>query len=552
MSFRPRWEGQPCTLGFIVLAAMEELLASPDSSDYKPFIPTPEQAEFVLRFYEVDRETGRRRIYRRGVYSRPKGAGKSPFMAAIAAIEALGEVVPDGFDASGQPVGKPWWTVRTPWVQLAAVSEDQTRNAWIPLLEMLRNGPVIDEFPGLDPMDTFIALPGSGRIEYVTSSSLSREGNRPVFAVLDQTESWHPGNGGVKLADTLRRNLAKTGGTSIETPNAFVPGDDSVAESSAAYHGLIREGKARDTGLLYDHREAPADIDLSDRDALLDGLRYAYGCASAEPCVLEGHDHDPGWVDIERIAQEVYDLATSPQDARRYYLNQVTHATDAYIAAPEWAACKAANKQVKPGDVVVLGFDGSRGRAKGKPDATALVGCRVSDGHLFELGVWEAPDGPGQESWEPPLVEIDAAVESAFKRYKVVGFYADPAKNWRSKVNEWEARYHRHLKVKVSRDHPCEWWMTGGRSGLIQRAVEAFSGAVMSGDLSHDGSYKLTQHVLNARQRVRRQKLTVGKEHDYSPRKIDACVAAILAWQARLDAVAAGIGGSRAVPKRIR
>ena len=36
-------------------------------------------------------------------------------------------------------------------------------------------------------------------------------------------------------------------------------------------------------------------------------------------------------------------------------------------------------------------------------------------------------------------------------------------------------------------------------------------------------------------------KLTVAKEHDYSARKIDACVAAILAWQARLDAVAKGV-----------
>jgi hypothetical protein len=73
-------------------------------------------------------------------------------------------------------------------VQIVAVSEDQTINTWDPLLEMARNGPVIDAYP-IEPMDSFVAMP-RGRIEYTTSAALSREGFRPVFAVMDQTESW--------------------------------------------------------------------------------------------------------------------------------------------------------------------------------------------------------------------------------------------------------------------------------------------------------------------------------------------------------------------------
>jgi hypothetical protein len=85
--------------------------------------------------------------------------GKSPLLAAMACAEALGPVVPDGWDADGQPVGKPWSEVRTPLVHIAAVSEQQTRNTWTPLLEMLRDGPACDEYPGLEPMDSFVALP---------------------------------------------------------------------------------------------------------------------------------------------------------------------------------------------------------------------------------------------------------------------------------------------------------------------------------------------------------------------------------------------------------
>lgn len=524
----PNYSGELPSLGYEVLDWIADHLATPDRSEYEPLTLSREQAQFVLNFYALDPASGRRK-YRRAVYSRPKGAGKSPLLAAIACAEALGPVVPDGWDANGEPVGRPWSESRTPWVQLAAVSEDQTKNAWSPLLEMLRDGPALGDFPGLEPMETFVNLP-KGRIEFVTSSATSREGNRPVFAVLDQTESWTPDRRGPAFASTLRRNLGKTDGTSIEAPNAYVPGAGSVAEASAEYWRRIMEGRAKDAGLLWDHREAPPETNMADRDSLYAGLLVAYGDSAKE---------SGGWVDLERIMAEVWDPATEPQDARQYYLNQVTHASDAWLSQPEWAGCSHPETVVADGDVVTLGFDGSRQRARGVADATALIGCRVTDGHIFELGVWEQPSGPAGEEWQVPTTEVDAAVRSAFDRFRVVGFYADPAR-WEGYVAQWEAAFHKGLAVKASRDHPCEWWMTGGRSGLIVRALEQFHSAVVDGELSHDGSFALTRHVLNARRRPSRSGVQIAKEHPDSARKIDAAVAAVLAWQARLDAVAAG------------
>ena len=425
-------------------------------------------------------------------------------------------------------------------MQLAAVSEDQTRNAWAPLLEMLREGQAIDEYPGLEPLDTFVNLP-KGRIEFVTSAATSREGNRPVFCVLDQTEEWRPSNGGVKLAATLRRNLGKTNGTSIESPNAYLPGEGSVAEDSAEYWKRIVEGRAKDDGLLYDHREADAGTDMADRDSLIAGLRFVYGDSAAS---------SGGWVDLERIAAEVWDPATHPQDARRFYLNQITHASDSWISQPEWAGVAAADKAVAQGEEIVLGFDGSRRRSRGVTDATALVGCRVSDGHLFLLGCWEQPDGPFGQDWQVPTVEVLAAVEDAFKRYRVVGMYADPAK-WESHVATWEAKHGRRLKVKSTLQHPVEWWMTGGRANLIVRALEKFRSSVVDGELTHDGTSVLTRHVLNARRRESRSGIQIAKEHPESPRKIDAAVAAVLAWQCRVDAVAKGLGKKKTRSGRV-
>jgi phage terminase large subunit-like protein len=91
--------------------------------------------------------------------------------------------------------------------------------------------------------------------------------------------------------------------------------------------------------------------------------------------------------------------------------------------------------------------------------------------------------------------------------------------------------------------------MTGGRSGLVARALEQFHSAVVDGELSHDGPVTLTRHVLNAvRHPVHPEQIAKPDER----RKIDAAVAAVLAWQARLAAVAAGAVRSTGVPRRIR
>ncbi|MFF5261355.1 terminase [Actinomadura viridis] len=540
MPWRPSRPGERPTLGPLILDWIIEYLAAPDRVEFEPFVPTLEQAQFVLRWFEIDPHTGRRK-HRRGVISRPRGWGKSPFLAALAIAEALAPVVPDGWDADGRPVGKPWSEIRTPFVQVAAVSEAQTKNSWAPLLEMLDSDALIDAYPRLEPLDTFVNLP-RGRIEPVTSSARSVKGNKAVFAILDQTEEWVPSNGGVRLAEVMRINAAKLGGATIESPNAFTPGEESVAEQSAEFYKNILEGKAKDEGLLYDHREAPPETDLDDRESLMAGLRLAYGDSADHPdgCVLHQPPCQPGWSPLDRIVADIWDLGTDPQTARADFLNQITHASDAWLSQPEWASCASPGETVADGERITLGFDGSRHRNRGVTDATALIGCRVSDGFVFEIAVWEQPDGLAGKDWWVPVMEVNAAVRKAFSRYKVVGFYADPAADWRSFVAEWEYAYGRRLRVRASQQHPIEWWMN--RTQLVVRALEQFHAAVVNGELTHDGSYALTRHVLNARRRVSRSGLQIAKEHPDSRRKIDAAVAATLAWQARLDAVAKGVG----------
>lgn len=541
MPWIPSYPGEIPTLGYYVIDWITENLQAPDSADPEPFVPYAEQEDFIINFYAIDIRNGKR-LYNSGVISRPRGWGKSPFLGALAIVEGLADVVPDGWDAYGQPVGKPWSRVRTPLVQIAAVSEEQTANTWNPLREML-SGPVQYNYPGVEPLESFVNLP-KGKIQPITSSARTVKGNKPVFAVLDQTEEWIQSNGGKKLAEVMHINATKIGGSVIESPNAFTPGEDSVAEDSARVWAQMQAGEAKFDGLYYDHREAPPETDLSERESLMVGLRVAYGDSSGHPdgCVIHEPPCDPGHVDLDVVANKVWDPRIPAQLSRADFLNQITHASDAYITHPEWEGVKDLDKFLEPRDTITLGFDGSRGKAKGKPDATALIGCRIRDKHIFEIKVWEAPNGPKMNEWSPPLGEIEAAIDAAFKLYDVAAFYADPAKDWRSYVNKWEAKYGAKIKVRLSAAHPFEWWMTGGRSHMNQRAIELFEGAVRNQEITHDGSFALTNHMLNARRRIKAHKLTLSKENDYSSNKIDAAVCAVLAYQACVDCIAKGIG----------
>lgn len=542
MPWKPSEPGERPTLGWAVLDWIEENLIVPDGPTAgDPLVFTREQAEFILKLYELDpafrgpATSGRSmingRLVRRSVLSRPKGWGKSPLVAGLCLVEALGDVVMDGWDSAGQPVGRPWNSLGfKPKVQIVAVSEDQTANTWEPCLDMARNGPVYDNYD-IEPLETFINVP-RGRIEAVTSSGNSREGFRPVFSAMDQTESWKPSNGGRRLAATIRRNLAKVNGCSVETPNAPEPGGpgaESVAERSLTAYKLQLEGRTRmASGIYVDHREAPPDTDPADGESLRRGLAHVYG---------DSADVNGGWVNLDRIIADYWDVDTDPQEARRFYLNQITHASDAWISQPVWKACEDLEKIVDPGEAITLGFDGSRGRVKGKADATALIGCRVSDGHLFEVLVREPGPDDGQD-WAPNPLEFDTAVRQAFDLWRVVGFYADPS-GWVEWVTKWEAAYRSKLKVKASQTNPIQAWPRG-KDSRVEHYVKQLEQAVTQREMTHSGSSVLTRHVLAARRRPTRTGYLLYKAFPDSPNKVDAAYAAVMAWKARSDAVSTG------------
>jgi hypothetical protein len=505
---------------------------------------------FVVDVYALDGNG--RRLYDSAFMSRAKGRAKSELAGFIVLFEAMG---PARFShwaeggetyerngllytySTGEPVGV---EVTAPVIRCLATEEGQAGNTYDNVHYNLTEGPLGEGLPRDAAGLTRIFLPGGGEIIPSTASNSAKDGGKETMVVFDETHLYNRPEL-KRMYQTVRRNLAKrkiAEPWSLETSTMYLPGEKSVAEETHELAKMIIEGKTKRQRLLFDHREADADIDLTDEDQVRAGIAEAYG-PFAEI------------MDVDRIVSEIYDPRNDPSDSRRYYFNQPTSARDAWITAPEWNSCYA-DKTVKPGEEITLGFDGSRKRARGVTDATALVGCRVSDGHLFEVKVWEQPNGPAGDDWAVPVDEVDYEVEKAFETYNVVGMFADPAR-WESYIAKWEAAYGKKLKAKASQSNPIAWWLTGNRSYLVVRAVEQFSTAVLDKELTHDGSLALTRHVLNARRRIGRSGITIAKSHPESRDKIDAAISALLAYQARLIALSKGEATrSTFIPRRIR
>ena len=537
------------SLGWLGTAWMEHFCVhGPGDVEGRPLDPDlpdsipldDELVEWVVDAYTLAPKTGRR-LYDSAFFSRAKGRDKSGHAGRFVLFEAFGPCRFAGWAEGGEvyrwrdfeheyqpgePMGRP---VTYPFIRCLATEEGQAGNTYDNVYFNLTEGPLAE---GLGPSHagvTRTVLPHGGEIVPSTASNASKDGGKESFAVFDEGHLYVLPELR-RMYATVRRNMAKRRAAepwSLETSTMYLPGEGSIAEETHKLAKAIDEGKTKTARLLFDHRQAPADVDMTDRKEVLDALRETYGPFA-------------DMMDLERILSEIWDPRNSPSDSRRYFFNQATSASDAWLTQYQWEARKADDVTIRRGEMITLGFDGSRSRARGVTDATALIGCRVSDGHIFRLDVWEQPPGPDGEGWVVPIAEVKATVADAFKQYRVVGFFADPAK-WESHVADWEAKWGEKLKIKATRAHPIEWWMTGGRARKIVQALEQFHNAVIDGEMTHNGDGALTRHVLNARRRATRSGLQIAKDHPDSANKIDAAVAAVLAWQARLEAVAAGL-----------
>jgi hypothetical protein len=543
----PSYKGEFPSLGWLIGEWIEEWCVIPDGAQKgTPYLLTREMWEHLVNVYRLRPDAAVHPRYPRPVdglvyrgtqLRRPQKWGKDPFNAAKVCAHGFGPVQFDGWDAQGEPVGRP---VDTPWIQIAATSEDQTDNTYKPTYAMLTIGPLANT-PGLDVGLTETKLPnGDGWIEPVTMSADSRLGNPITYASFTETHLMTTRNKGKPMIRAMKRNLAGMGGSWGEVTNAWDPSQDSAAQGQA-------EGKARDVYLDHRGTDLPnlTKAEFRDDDLVRERIVIKYGDSARAA---------GGWVDEEGILASVRDIETGEAEARRFFLDEITVGERDAVNATRWDAFgvpAVPDAPLLPGERVALGFDGSR-----VLDSTSLIAVRISDGRWFELGVWNPEDyrTPEQEAaglpGKIPEMLVEQAIDDAFAAYEVWHLIADPYR-WQTVLDRLAGRY---PKNPAEKPQPMVVELPTNSDKRMDELVMLFETAFRSGEreFSHDGSATLRAHALNTAiaqggpkppreqedGRLNTNYLRFVKKHQGW--RIDAFIAAVLGLYGRSRAIEEG------------
>ncbi len=138
------------------------------------------------------------------------------------------------------------------------------------------------------------------------------------------------------------------------------------------------------------------------------------------------------------------------------------------------------------------------------------------------------------------MTDVDVVLDAAFEMFDVWRLYGDPPyiESW---LAHWAGRYGEKRVVE---------WDTR-RPKAMALAIRAWNEAITRSEMSHCAEGDpfdalFCAHVGNAIRRDTNYRddegplWTVEKERDGSPLKIDSAPAAVLSWEARMDAITAG------------
>lgn len=495
----PEYEGEFPSLGWAIVDWWEATFKVPGGElaghDLKL---TDDQVDFFVRWYRIDPKTGRY-VYRRGSRRGAKGRGKSPEGALYLAASFLGDTVFDGWDDRGEPVGRPRIN---PLCWAAAASEDQTDNVYSALHTMLSEA----EIPGVDVGKTRVEFTDGrkGFIRAVTAAADSKHGAPVTDAVLDEPHVWVPSKGGVELAKTIRNNLTKTGGRSLEVTNAPELGEGSVAENTL---NAFEKGQR---GLLYSSKEPDWDDELdpkdeANKDAVMSALKVAYEGVT----IAEG-----GWIDLERVYEDCMDVDTPATDILRYFFNLARKGTKKAFDPSKLKPLKRSDRVVAADEPCMLMFDGARTR-----DCAVLSAWTIGDTpHHFEVQVWERPANASGD-YEHPRGEIKGAVREFMAAHDCVLFAYDSSfHDLNSMYDDWLDEY-----GEAGKDGGIVLGYPTATGKRMEAAVLRVQEDTRAGRYTHDGSEAITAHLHNAiTVKNRGGWTTLAKEKDSM--KIDGAV----------------------------
>ncbi|MEN9935923.1 MAG: hypothetical protein RLZZ387_2502 [Chloroflexota bacterium] len=339
-----------------------------------------------------------------------------------------------------------------------------------------------------------IEIPATGSVYRVLSSeAFTKEGLSPTLVVYDELhaapnrELWDV----MTLAQAARYDALTlaitTAGVRTDTT-----GQDSVCYSLYQYAQRVAAGEVEDPSFFGAWWQAPADCDHRDP--------------------RNWQIANPGYGDIQDPEDFESSVKRTPEaEFRTKRTNVFVSSQQAWLPHGAWDQLPEMDP-VADGTPVVLGFDGSF-----SGDTTAIVGVTIEEvPRVWLVDLWEKQP-TDRDDWRVDIGGVEARILETCGRLNVVEVACDPF------------RWQRSMEALADAGVPITEYPSSSPARMVPATAKFFD-AVVSGEVAHDHSPALSRHLDNCVIKTDQKGPRVVKEHRGSPRKIDAAVAALIAF----------------------
>jgi phage terminase large subunit-like protein len=435
----------------------------------------PWQKELVKRIFARDADGGL--TARVALVGTPRKSGKS----ALASTLALYSLIAEGIEGGE--------------VVVAAAEKEQARIIFGEAKRMV-------ESSELSEMCTLyrdaIYVPSTGSVMKVLSAeAYSKEGLNISRAIVDEIhahknrELWDV----LSLSMGNRGKLAQLLAVTTAGQKQDMTGQDSIAYSLYQYGKRVSTGEIDDPTFFMSWWEAEPEADHR--------LETTWESAN------------PGYNDL--VSKDDFASAvnrTPEPEFRTKRLNQWVSSLNAWLPTGKWEQLDA-EIELDPDQPVIVGFDGSF-----NGDCTALAYATIpKEGELPHVGlirVWEKQP-EDTDDWRVSTSEVEDEIIQFCQKYNVKEIACDPF------------RWQRSMEAMQDLGLPVVEYPSSSPSRMVP-ACSKFYTAVTEANITHDGNPTLARHLTNAVIKIDRLGPRIVKEHRGSPRKIDAAVAVVIAF----------------------
>jgi phage terminase large subunit-like protein len=377
-------------------------------------------------------------------------------------------------------------------VYSCAADRDQARIVFGAAKQMVEMSPELAEQAKL--YRDAIEIPSTGSVYRVLSSeAFTKEGLSPTLVVYDELhaapnrELWDV----MTLAQAARYDALTLAITTagVRTDST---GQDSVCYGLYQYAQRVAAGEVEDPSFFGAWWQADPDCDHRDP--------------------RNWQVANPGFGDIQDPEDFESSVKRTPEaEFRTKRTNVFVSSQQAWLPHGAWDELPEM-EPVLDGTPVVLGFDGSF-----SGDTTAIVAVTVEQHpRVWLVDLWEKQPGD-RDDWRVDIGGVEARILETCGRLNVVEVACDPY------------RWQRSMEALADAGVPITEYPSSSPARMVPATAKFFD-AVVSGEVSHDHSPALARHLGNCVIKTDQKGPRVVKEHRGSPRKIDAAVAALIAF----------------------